>query len=500
VAVNKLQVKIGGMSCSFCSETIRKTYRRMDGVQAVHVSLSHEEALIEYDPARHTPTELRDALRQMGYTVRDLDKVRAFEEQQAELRRARNLLLWAVLFASISLVIMAVRWVGYPLPGGQPLMIMLALLTVFGAGGHILQMAIQSARRGILNQHVLLEFGAFAGLVGGGLGLIWPNHFPPHDFFAVATFITTYHLLSGWASLLVRTRASESVRHLLALQPATAHRVDADGTEVEIPIKQVQPGDRVRVRPGESLPVDGIVVAGESAVDESLVTGEPIPVDKAPGNLVIGGSVNQFGVLLVEATTVGAEGFLARVARHLEEARAMKPGVLALIDGVLRYYLPAVLIFAGVAVLGWTAGSWLLTGQANWTRAVFAMLAVLVMGYPCALGMATPLAMIRGGGEAARRGILMRSGEAFQIFKDVQKIALDKTGTLTIGKPVVTDVIVNEQSTLNTEQLLRLAASVEQVSEHPLARAVVLATLDHKLDIPIANKFKALPGKGAQAE
>ena len=175
---------------------------------------------------------------------------------------------------------MIARWLDRPLPWGQPLMIALALLTVFGAGRHILLMALQSLRRGILNQPVLLEFGACAGLAGGGLGLIWPARFPAADFFAVATFVTTYHLLSGWALLLVRTRASEAVRQLLALQPAIARRVDDQGRETEVPIEQVKPGDRVWVRPGESLPVAGRVVDGHSTVGESLVIGEPIPVEK----------------------------------------------------------------------------------------------------------------------------------------------------------------------------------------------------------------------------
>jgi len=406
----------------------------MEGIQAVHVSLAHEEALIEYDPALHTATGLQDTVRQLGYTVRDPDKVKAFVEQQAELHRARRLLLWGATFTLLTLGIMVARWFGVQQAWFRPVMIGMALLTVFGAGWHILVMAVQSLRRGILNQHVLLEFGAFAGLIGGVTGLFNPI-FPAADFFAVATFITTYHLLSGWASLLVRTRASEAVRKLLDLQPATARLIRPDGGEEEVPIAEVQPGERVRVRPGESMPVDGRVITGKSTVDESLVTGEPIPVTKEAGDEVIGGSLNQTGALVIEVTKVGEESFLAQVARHLEEARAMKPGILALVDVVLQRYVPGVLLFSGLAVLIWTAGAWLATGQADWTRAVFAILAVLVMGYPCALGMATPLAMIRGGGEAAQKGILMRSGEAFQVLKDVTRVVLDKTGTLTLGKP-----------------------------------------------------------------
>ncbi|MFV1949057.1 MAG: heavy metal translocating P-type ATPase, partial [Anaerolineales bacterium] len=331
----RLQVKIGGMSCSFCTTTIQKAVGRLDGVNQVHVSLAHEEALIEYDPGQQTPTSLRDTLRQLGYTVRDPDKVKAYEEQRAELSRARLLLAWAAFFTLITLGIMIARWVGFLQAWFRPTMIVLALATVFFPGWHILVMAVQSARRGILNQHVLLEFGAFAGLVGGMMGLYNPA-FPASDFFAVATFITTYHLLSGWTSLLVRTRASEAVSKLLDLQPATARLLMNDGVEKEVPIGNILPGDCVQIRPGEAIPVDGRVVSGSSAVNESLVTGEPIPIEKDQGDEVIGGSLNQNGSLVIEVTKVGEEAFLVQIARHIEEARAMKPNILVIADRVLQ--------------------------------------------------------------------------------------------------------------------------------------------------------------------
>ncbi len=514
---DKLQVKIGGMACSFCTMTIEKALGRMDGVTAVHVSLAHEEALIEYDPAKRTPTELRDTLRQIGYTVRDADKVRAYEEQQAELREARNRLVVAGTFTLLTALMMLASWLGYKQPWFRPLMIGMALLTVFGAGWHILVMAAQSLRRGILNQHVLLEFGAFAGLIGGFIGLI-NDAFPAPDFFAVATFITTYHLLSGWASLLVRARASESVRQLLALQPATAHLILPDGETIETPIEQIQPGDQVRIRPGAAIPVDGRILSGQSAVDESLVTGEPIPSEKTVGDEVIGGSVNQNGTLIVEVHKVGEDSFLAQVARQIEEARAMKPGLLALVDRVLQWFVPGVLLFGGLAILLWTVGAWLATGEPDWTRAIFAALAVLVMGYPCALGMATPLAMIRGGGEAAERGILIRSGEAFQALKDVDRALMDKTGTITQGRPSVVETVGAVQRSVFSDQylagsggsianyqlpvtdyLLQLAATVEIASEHPLARAIVAAAQERGLDLLDFDEFTAVTGRGAQA-
>ncbi len=493
----RLQLKIGGMACSFCTSTIQKGLGQLDGVLEVHVSLAHEEALIAYDPTRRTPTELRDALRQLGFTVRDPDKVRAYEEQEAELRQAQRLLFLAGAAALTTAAMMLANWLGYGHLWFRPLMIALAFFTVFGAGWHILGMAIGSLRRGILNQHVLMELGAFAGLIGGLLGLIHPI-FPASDFFAVATFITTYHLLSGYVSLLVRARASESVRKLLDLQPATARVILSDGREIETPIAQVQPGQIVRVRPGEAIPVDGVVVEGESTVDESLVTGEPLPAEKGVGDEVIGGSVNRLGSLVVRVTRTGEDAFLAQVARHIEEARAMKPGILALVDVVLQWFVPAVLAFAALGLFIWTAGSWFITGQMNVVRAVYSALAVLVMGYPCALGMASPLALIRGGGEAARRGVLMRSGEAFQVMKEVRYVILDKTGTITEGRPTVAAMLPAEG--WDSDRLLQMAASAELPSEHPLARAIVDKAQEKELPLTPPHEFQAVPGGGIQAQ
>jgi heavy metal translocating P-type ATPase len=309
-------------------------------------------------------------------------------------------------------------------------------------------------------------------------------------------FVTTYHVLSGWVSALVRTRASRAVRKLLALVPATA-RVMRDGQEMILPVEQVMPDDLVRIRPGESIPVDGVVVEGRSDVDEHLVTGEPLPAEKHPGDSVIGGSINQYGTLLVKVTRVGEESFLNQVARQVEQARALKPGILALVDRILRIYVPAVILFAAAALLVWTLGAWWMTGSADWTRAVFAALAVFVMGYPCALGMATPLAMIRGGGMAAERGILMRSGEAFQVLKDIRRIVFDKTGTLTAGKPAVADVIALAPQ--GVSEALRLAAAAESVSEHPLARAIVAEAREMGFPLPAVRDFVATPGRGVRA-
>jgi heavy metal translocating P-type ATPase len=494
VTLEKLQVKIGGMACSFCVETIRKGLGRTEGVAEVNVSLAHEEALIAYDPSRVTPTALTGTLRSLGYTVRDPNKVRTFEDEEAELARERDRLVIAGAAAWIGFMVMVLMWVGRHHPLAHWFMAVLALAMVFGPGLYILRMAWASVSRRILNQHVLMEISAFGGLVGGTIGLVNPM-FKSYEFFGVAVFVAAYHILGGYTSLLVRTRASQAVKKLLSLRPPTA-RVLRDNVETEVAISGVRQDDLVRIRPGEQVPVDGVVVEGASAVNESLVTGEPLPREKLPGHEVIGGSLNQTGSLLVRVTRVGEESFLEQVARHIQEARALKPGILLLLDQILKFFVPGVLAVGAAAFVFWTGGAWLIWGAPDWERGVLAGLAVLVMGYPCALGMATPLAMIRGGGEAARQGILMRSAASFQAFKDVSVVVLDKTGTITHGEPRVVGLVPADS--LGADDLLALAASVEQLSEHPLGQAVAKEAKARGLGLEQVKGFEAVAGQGVR--
>ncbi len=492
--MEKLQLKVGGIFCSFCVESIRKAVGGVDGVAEVRVSHAHEDVLIHYDPDRVTPEELTRVLRQLGYVIRDPRRVRSYEEEEEELRRERRRLVFAGILTLLAALLMLAMWLGVRREWFPFAMLALALANVFGAGGYILRMAAHSLRRGILNQHVLMELAAFSGLVGGLAGL-FVEGFPTADFFGVAVFVTTYHILSGYTSLLVRTRASQAVRRLLSLQPAVA-RVLRDGREREVPVEEVGRGELVLIKPGEGVPVDGVVVSGASSLDESLVTGESMPVEKFPGDEVIGGSVNLTGSLVVRVTRVGEESFLQQVARHIEEARALKPGVVQLADRVLKYYVPGVVAFALLGFTFWTLGAWLIAGEVNLKRAAFAMLAALVMGYPCALGMATPLAIIRGSGEAAERGILLRSPQSYQALKDVSVVVLDKTGTLTKGTPRVAEVLALEAS---PEEVLKLAASAERLSEHPLARATVEYAEKQGIILAEPSEFVAVPGGGVRA-
>jgi Cu+-exporting ATPase len=536
----RIRAHIGGLHCSLCTGTIERALGRRPGVEKVAVSLTHEQALIEYDPDVARAEELLQTLKDMGYTISDPRKLRPFEEEERALVRERGRFLsalamsiaamglagypldsaWAALcmfsiasMAVFSFVVLRGYGLRWAFPGAALMAALgaaiyalqlrgtfgdatpwlagvLAVSLVFGVGRHVLYMAVMALRRGILNQHVLVESGAFAGLLGGVFGLAFnPPGYPTTAFFSVAVMVLAYHIFSEWLSLIVKTRSSQAVKKLLDLEPDVAYVV-RDGREEAVPLENVQVGDLVRIRPGSRVPVDGQVESGESDVDESLVTGEPLPVEKRPGDRTVSGSLNGRGTLLVRVTAVGEESFLRQVIRSVEDARALKPGLLHLVDRVLRVYTPTVLLTAAGSALFWA----LIFGDLR--RAMFAGLSVLVMGYPCAVGISAPLSIVRGAGHAAEKGVLMRTGEAFEALRRVQRVVFDKTGTLTEGRPALR-VIVPVASP--EDEVLALAAAVEAGSEHPLARAVVEEAFRRRIALPEVHGFEALAGQGVRA-
>ncbi len=542
----RIRAHIGGLHCSLCTGTIEKALGKRPGVDKVAVSLTHEQALIEYDPSVARAEDLLQTLKDIGYTVSDPRKLEPFEEQERALVRERKRFLtalamsiaamglagyplnsawfWLCVFSIASLVAFSfvvlrsygLRWAvagsaliaafgasvyylqlqgafgsATPWLAGA-----LAVFLILGVGWHILRMGTAALRRGILNQHVLVEFGAFAGFVGGSIGLAFhPPGYPTTAFFSVGVMVLTYHIFSEWLSLIVKTRSSQAVKKLLDLEPDVAYVVK-DGKEQEVPLEQVRVGDLVRIRPGGRVPVDGEVESGESDVDESLVTGEPRLVEKRPGDRTISGSLNGHGTLLVRVTVVGEESFLRQVIRSVEDARALKPGLLHLVDGVLRVYTPLVLLTAAGATLFWLLGPLFVGSPPDLQRAMFAGLSVLVMGYPCAVGISAPLSIVRGAGEAAERGILMRTGEAFQALRRVQRVVFDKTGTLTKGHPALREIV---SVAVTEKELLGLAGAAEAGSEHPLARTVMEEAFNRGIALPEVEGFQAVAGKGVGA-
>ncbi|WP_306168946.1 cation-translocating P-type ATPase [Halomonas sp. MMSF_3323] len=544
--IQRVRAHIGGLHCSLCTGTIERALGQKAGVRRVAVSLTHEQALVEYDTRENSAETLMGTLQAIGYTLSDPRKIEPYAHQERELARERNrfLVALAASLAAVGLIVdptspwtlglstlvyVSLVTFGYAVLRGQGtraalggsallalgglilfalragsllagqeaiLVAILAVAMVFGIARQMLLMAYQALRRGILNQHVLVEIGAFAGLVGGGIGLMLrPDGYPTAAFFAVSVMVLTYHLFSEWLSLIVKTRSSQSVRRLLDLQPETAH-VTGEGGERDLPVAQVDTGMRVRIRPGERIPVDGEVIDGDSAVDQSLVTGEPLPIEKTVGDAVVGGAINGSGTLVVRVTATGEASFLQQVVRSLEDARALKPGLLHLVDRVLRVYTPTVLIVSALAFGFWMSAPLLWGAAPDLERAVFAALTVLVMGYPCAVGISAPLSIVRGAGEAADQGVLMRTGESFQALRRVTTVVFDKTGTLTEGRPAVRGVTSVDG---DDDTLLSLAAAVESASEHPLGRAVVEAALSRDLAIPDVAEFQAHSGRGVTA-
>ncbi len=485
--MQQVRIKVRGMMCSFCVQTIDKALRRLKGVERINVSLAHEEALVGYDPGRVSAGQIVTTLTRLGYEAwrPGVDDPAAHRSAEVRYGETPRLLLCAYVAVVVMISMMLMFILGIRSTSMDLVLLVVDSAMIFGAGWPILTMSWYALRQGILNQHVLLTYGALGGYLASILALF----FPITSFAGLGTMLIFAHVLSGFASSSVKQKASQAVERLLQLQPPVA-RLLRDGKTLLLPVEQVQVGDLMLVKPGEKIPTDGVVRQGHSAVDEALMTGESMPVEKAVGDAVIGATLNTSGVLHVEATRVGSDTVLAHIARFVEESKAMKPPIVLLADHVLKVYVPGVMLISLLSFAAWM----LLSTPLN---ALFSALSVAVIGYPCALGLFTPLALMRGTGLGAERGVLIRSGVAFQRLKDIDTVLFDKTGTLTTGRPVVKDVVPWEG---NDTELLRLAAGVEALSEHPLGAAIVQHAESGGLEVHLpVQDFTALPGQGVQA-
>ena len=477
--------KVGGMTCAGCARRIEVGLARLPGVDSAVVNLLTEEATVVFKPGRQTHQGIIDLVQSLGYTAQEKSAARESQEDDTEkilrLARRRLVIAWALTTPTMLLMLLHMSGLWMP-PHMDWIEMLLALPVLAVAGAATYTKAIKTTRHLSPNMDTLIALGSTAAFITGPLAIAG---FPVASFAAVAAMIMAFHLTGRYLEARARGRASQAIRRLLQLGAKTAH-VERNGVEMDIPVEQVAVGDIMRVRPGEKIPTDGVVIDGQSAIDESMATGESLPVEKRAGDAVLGATVNTLGALRIRAARVGQDTFLAQMVKLVQEAQSTKVPIQAFADRITAIFVPIVLAVASLTFLLWLAAPDFMRGIAmaaqpylpwvhvetmsNLSLAVFAAVAVLVIACPCAMGLATPTALVVGTGVGAQMGILFRKGEAIQTMRSVRAVALDKTGTLTHGKPAVTDIVPVPGRT--EEEVLRLAAAVEKHSEHPIAAAI----------------------------
>ncbi|MFB3905998.1 MAG: heavy metal translocating P-type ATPase [Acidobacteriota bacterium] len=517
VTLSRFEIPITGMTCANCAHTIERALKRkVPGVVSATVNLATEKAVVECLPGEATQRDLVKAIEDAGYGVLEAapaelqDVEKQAREREAD-RQKRKFQIGALLTSPLFLLSMG-RDFGVLGPWAHApwmnwLFLALASPVQFDVGWDYYRGGYKALRNRSANMDVLIAMGSSAAYVYSvfvtvalTLGHTGWGH---HVYFETAALIITLIKLGKLLEARAKVKTSEAIRKLMQLQPATA-RVITDNGEVEIPAAEVKVGDIVQVRPGERVPVDGVVISGKSSIDESLLTGESMPVPKKPGGQVTGGTINKQGMFRFEATRVGAETALAQVIRLVQEAQATKAPIQRLADRTAGVFVPVVVLIAALTLVLW----WALAGV-GFTAALIRTVAVLVIACPCALGLATPTAILVGTGRGAEKGILFRNSEALERMHTLKTVVLDKTGTVTAGQPTVTDIVPRIPTQLQTilqpgsltpdQILLMFMASAETGSEHPLGQAIVEFARQHGLSLSHPETFEAVSGKGIMA-
>ncbi len=509
-----------GMCSNHCAGNIRKALTRLDGVQAVEANLARYTVKVTFDPGRTAASALKAAVERAGYDVTDIQvsgaeagdagqaEADSGEDAGAALQKRAWRDLWLAMIPTAAIMaLMMPHMLVQPIPGYLAIIAVLALPVVFIAGWRTHLSAWRSLTNGTANMDVLISMGSLPPYFLGLVGFVYPMT----SFIEMAATIMAFHLLGRYLEERAKGRASNAIKRLLDLSAKTA-RVERDGQPQEIPVEQLAVGDVMVVRPGEKIPTDGVVLDGASHVDESIATGESVPVEKTGDSQVLGATLNQEGVLRVKATRVGGDTFLSQVIRLVEEAQSSKVPVQDLADRITHYFVPVVLglSLATLAawllapgffapILDWGAGflPWVQPGLAPVVLAILAAVAVLVISCPCALGLATPTALMVSSGMGAENGVLIRSGEALQGMKDIRVVIFDKTGTITRGQPELTDVVAAEGQ--DRTRVLAAAAAVEANSEHPLAEAVRRGAEAEGIAVAATTGFRAITARGVEA-
>jgi Cu+-exporting ATPase len=513
------ELPIQGMTCGACVRRVERALSSVPGVQDASVNFVTQRATVHFDSASTNRELLTRAVEDAGYEIprpKSLEVAAGTRQttspeergkalQAAEEKEERDLRrdFWVSLALTVPLLALAMSHGAIPGsdgPVGRALQFALATPVVFGPGKRFLGLAHSGLRHRSVDMNTLVSIGMLAGWAYSAVAVLVPSLFPhaehgvlPHLYFEAAGAIVTFVLLGKLLESRTRRRLSDAVRGLVALVPKTAYRLLADDSGEVVTVASLQPGDLLLVRPGERVPADGEVLVGASAVDESMLTGESLPVDKKPGSLVFGGTLNQSGGIRVRVTRTGSDTALARIVEAVEQAQGSRAPIARLADVISSYFVPVVIAVATVTLLVW----WALDPTAyGFATAVERFVAVLVIACPCALGLATPAAVAVGTGRGAELGILIKGGAALEAASQVDTVLLDKTGTLTAGKPALTDV--RSVTALSDLELLELVASVERESEHPVAQSIVEGAVARGVALRAATNFVTEPGYGVE--
>ncbi|MDT2781795.1 heavy metal translocating P-type ATPase [Vagococcus fluvialis] len=505
-----MQYDIVGMTCASCSQTIEKVINKLDGVQSASVNLATEKMVVDFNPSELSSNDIMEAVKNSGYSAKeslsqeaqaDLDK----EKKEKHIKRMWSR-FWQSAVLTVPLLYIAMgEMVGLPIPEMiHPMvyperfaLLQLALtIPVLIIGRPFFIVGFRALFKGYPNMDSLVALGTSAAalysLYGTIMVLLGDHHFAMNLYYESAAVILTLITLGKYFEAVSKGKTSEAIKKLMGLAPKTAI-VIRDGIETEISVDDVVLGDVIVVKPGDKIPVDGVIVSGTSAVDESMLTGESIPIEKKAGDKVIGASINKNGSFQFEATKVGKDTTLSQIIKLVEDAQGSKAPIAQLADKVSGVFVPIVIV---LAILSGVV--WYFLDQESWVFALTITISVLVIACPCALGLATPTAIMVGTGKGAENGVLIKSGDALETTHKIETIVFDKTGTITEGKPVVTDILVT--GSLSKDDFLLLAASAEKGSEHPLGEAIVLATEEKGMTFKEIDNFVAIPGHGIEVE
>jgi P-type Cu+ transporter len=497
----RITIPVVGMTCASCVGRVERAVEKVPGVLDVTVNLGTEKSTVEYLAGEVDVGTLERAIEGAGYGVVREEETSVEDAHEREYRKLEGNFLLAVALTALILLGSLPQMLGLAVPVSMTLLnfglLALATPVQFWAGWRFYEGAWAALRHGQANMNTLVALGTSAAYLYSAVATLAPGLLAGRAdvYFDTSSLIITLVLLGRLLEARAKGRTTEAIKKLAGLQARTAHaaRGQGPGEEVDVPVEEVEVGDLLLVRPGEKVPVDGVVLAGESAVDESMITGESIPVSKREGDEVIGATVNKTGSFRFRATKVGSETALAQIIRMVEQAQGSKAPIQRLADRISAIFVPVVILIATMTFFVWL---WL-GPEPAFTHALLNFVAVLIIACPCAMGLATPTSIMVGTGKGAQRGILVKGGEALEEAHKLTTVVLDKTGTLTRGEPRLTDVIPLDG--LSGDELLVVAAAAERRSEHPLGEAIVAGAMDRGLDVPEPETFDAPTGRGVRA-